>query len=185
MQITADWRRRGWGGGGGFLESSLKQGGAGFEESGVLELAVAVAFASDASLGEFAEGIEDACVNYGLNGHLRFELGRFKGHEEGIEPGHGDAEACGVDEVDVFFLNEVVGEVESEADFVEARLFLEPIGVATAGVPAGEVILGDFVALLCQALRDEGVGESVAKQRIEQVAGFAREAGDFTGAPVD
>jgi hypothetical protein len=150
-----------------------------------VEFVVAVTFAFDAGLGEFAQGVENAGIGQRLVSDVRFELGGVKGHEQGVKPGDGDAEGGGVDKVDIFFMDEVIGEIEPGADFLEAGLVAEPIGITTVGVPAGKVIFGDFMARFVHFFGYEGVRSAIAEHDIEEVAGLAGEAGDFTGAPVD
>jgi hypothetical protein len=151
---------------------------------GFVELVVAVAFAFDAGFGEFAQGIEDAGVGQRLVSNVRVELGGVKGHQQGVKPSDSDTEARGVDKVDIFFVDDFIGEVKSEADFLEGGLFAEPIGITTSGMPAGKVVFGDFMAGFGHLFGYEGVRSAIAEHDVKEVTGLAREASDFACAPV-
>jgi hypothetical protein len=57
--------------------------------------------------------------------------------------------------------------------------------MTTAGVPAGKVVFGDFMARFGHPFGNEGVRSAIAEHDVEELARFAGEASDFAGAAVD
>jgi hypothetical protein len=152
---------------------------------GVLPGAVKpMAFALDTGLGQFAQSVENAGVGARMLGDLFFEDNGVEGGEEAKHPADSNPETGFVKEGAVFLLDDVGGEIEAEAHFLEPSLVAKPVLIA-AGVPAGEVIDIKGVAMLGELLDDQGVRRTIAEHEIEPLTKVSRQASDLARSAVE
>ena len=112
--------------------------------------------AFDAGLGEFAKRVENARIGSGMVGDFGVEKSGIKGGQQIIHLRDGNAQAGGVEVLDVFMPGDFGGEVEPEAHFLDPSLVVKPFLVAT-GAPAGKVIGADVVASLGEFFDNKGI----------------------------
>ncbi len=136
------------------------------------------AFEADRTGGELREGVEDAGIGAGVVSDAVLEDGGIEREQKVVHPENGDAEAGFLDELALLCVDDLSGEVEASMLIVEERLFAEPKLVA-AGVPAGEVVGVEGIAVAGKFLDDIGVGRAVAEHEIEELADAVGEASDF------
>ncbi len=135
----------------------------------------------DGAGGEFGEGIKDAGVGARIFRDAVFEDSGIEVEQKAVHAEDGDTDAGFLDGLVVLLVKNPGGEVEARVLVVEKVLFPEP-GLVAAGMPAGDAVEGEGIAVFGDLPSDIGVGEPVAEHEVEEFANAMGQARDFATA---
>ena len=130
--------------------------------------------------GEFGKGVEDAGVRTGVFRDAVFKDGGVKFDEEAVHSEDSDTDAGLLDRLAVLG-KDLGGEVEARMLVIEEVLFAEP-DLVTAGMPTGEVVLVEGVAVFGDFADDIGVRETVAEHEVDEFTNAMGQASHLAAA---